>query len=53
MENRAVADERAGSVGTVENIETWMTNAARFTASWITAVETLARAQELTSGWAN
>ena len=45
----AVADERAGSLGTVENIETWMTDSARFPAGWITAVqETLAQAQELT-----
>lgn len=50
----AVADERAGSLGTVENIETWMTDSARFPAAWIKAVqEALARAQELASRCAN
>jgi heme oxygenase len=40
----AVADELAGSV---ENLRNWMTNAARFPAEWIRAVEaTLSQAQE-------
>ena len=50
----AVADERAGSIGTVENIETWMCDSTRFPAVWITAVrEILAQAQELASRCAN
>ncbi len=50
----AVADERAGSVGTVKNIETWMTDSARFPAEWITAVqEILTQAQELIARSAN
>jgi heme oxygenase len=50
----AVADEQTGSVGAVENIETWMTNSARFPAVWITAMqEILAKARELISRCAN
>ena len=41
----AVADELEGSELAVESLRTWMTDAARFPAQWITAVEaTLAEA---------
>jgi len=44
----AVADEREGSEGTVENLRAWMTDPARFPAAWIAAVqETIGRAQAL------
>ena len=40
----AVADELAGSDGAVESLRPWLTDAARFPAEWIAAVEsTLAR----------
>ena len=43
----AVADELEGIQGTVENLRRWMTDADRFPAEWITAVEaTLTHAQE-------
>lgn len=45
----AVTDEAAGSVGTVESVETWMTDAARFPLAWITAVQgTVSQARKLT-----
>ncbi|MCX6875225.1 MAG: biliverdin-producing heme oxygenase [Verrucomicrobia bacterium] len=42
-----VADELAGNAGAVETLRSWMTDATRFPATWIAAVQTsLAQAQE-------
>jgi hypothetical protein len=42
----AVADEWAGSDGAVESLRPWLTDAARFPAAWIAAVDaTLAQAR--------
>ena len=43
----AVADELEGSDGAVESLRPWLTDAARFPAEWIAAVEqTLAQARQ-------
>jgi heme oxygenase len=44
----AVTDEMEGSAGAVESLRPWMTDAARFPAEWIAAVEaTLVQARQL------
>ena len=43
----AVADELEGSDGAVESLRLWLTDAARFPAEWIAAVDaTVARARQ-------
>ncbi|MCX7005247.1 MAG: biliverdin-producing heme oxygenase [bacterium] len=44
----AVADDATGSTGAVESLRLWMTDAARFPAAWLAAVDdTLTQAKEL------
>jgi len=44
----AVADDATGSTGAVDSLRLWLTDAARFPAAWLAAVEnTLAQAKEL------
>lgn len=46
----AVADEMTGSLKAVESLRVWMTDSSRFSADWITAVEsTLAQARQQAS----